>query len=52
MSHKSALKEVEDYDVKGVDILNPDKPIYWEEAVVNLVSFKPILVPVWNKVEQ
>lgn len=38
LSHKSALKGVEDYNIKGVDNLNPEKPLSWEEAVVNLVN--------------
>ena len=39
LAHKSALKGVEDYDIKGVDRLNPETPVTWEEAVVNLVFF-------------
>jgi hypothetical protein len=37
LSHKSALKGVEDYDVKAIDNLNPQTPYTWEECVVNLV---------------
>lgn len=36
MSHKSALKGVEDYDVKGVHTINAEAPYTWEETVVNL----------------
>lgn len=38
MAHKCALKEIEDYDVKGLDDLNPSTPLTWEECVVNLVT--------------
>lgn len=37
MSHKSALKGVEDYDTKGVHTINAEAPYTWEETVVNLV---------------
>jgi len=37
MAHKCALKEVEDYDVKGIETIDPLKPLSWEECVVNLV---------------
>lgn len=37
LSHKSALKGVEDYDVKGIQSLNPEAPLSWEETIVNLV---------------
>lgn len=36
LSHKSALKGVEDYDVKAIQTINPEKPHSWEECVVNL----------------
>lgn len=38
LAHKSALKGVEDYNVKAVDDLNPEKPLTWEETVINLVK--------------
>ena len=38
MSHKCALNEVEDYDVKGVEDLNYPCPYSWEEAVVNTIT--------------
>jgi hypothetical protein len=37
LSHKSALKGIEDYNVKAIDCFNPEKPYSWEELVVNLV---------------
>jgi hypothetical protein len=37
MAHKCALKEVEDYDTKGIELIDPIKPLSWEECVVNLV---------------
>jgi hypothetical protein len=37
MSHKCAMKEVEDYDKKSIEIMDPSKPYTWEECVVNLV---------------
>jgi hypothetical protein len=36
LSHKSAMNEVEDYDVKSIQQLDPTVPITWEECVVNL----------------
>lgn len=38
LSHKSALNDVEDFDKKAIECLNPEKPETWEELVVNLVS--------------
>jgi hypothetical protein len=38
MSHKCALNEVEDYDIKAVQNLNHPFPYTWQEAVVNLVT--------------
>ncbi len=37
LAHKSALKKVEDYDAKGIELIDPSKPLSWEECVVNLV---------------
>lgn len=28
---------MEDYDVKGIELIDPSKPLSWEECVVNLV---------------
>lgn len=39
LSHKSALKGVEDYDKKAIHSINPEAPQSWEEAVVNIVNF-------------
>ena len=39
MSHKCALNEVEDYNVKAIDDLNHPMPHTWEECVVNLLTF-------------
>jgi len=36
LSHKSALHNLEDYELKGIEHLNPDVPMSWEECVVNL----------------
>ena len=36
MSHKCALGKVEDYRLDGVDLIDPHRPITWEETVVNL----------------
>lgn len=38
LSHKSALNEVEDFDKKAIEHLNPEKPETWEELIVNLVG--------------
>ena len=38
MSHKCALNEVEDYDVRAIENLNFAAPYSWQEAVVNLVT--------------
>ncbi len=35
LSHKCALKGVEDYDIKGVENLNEPRPISWEEAIID-----------------
>lgn len=35
LSHKCALNDVEDYDKKGIDNLNPESPYSWEETIVN-----------------
>ena len=37
MAHKCGLKEIEEYDKKGIQIMDVSKPISWEECVVNLV---------------
>lgn len=37
LSHKCALKEVEDYSKSGISNIDPVKPYTWEECVVNLV---------------
>jgi hypothetical protein len=36
MSHKCALGKVEDYRLDGVELIDPHRPITWEETVVNL----------------
>jgi hypothetical protein len=38
LSHKCALNQVEDYQVKGVEDLNDPKPVSWEECIVNPVK--------------
>ena len=38
MSHKCALNEVEDYDVRAMENLNFPAPYTWQEAIVNLVT--------------
>lgn len=38
MSHKCALNEVEDYDLRAVRNLNTPCPLSWQEAVVNLIT--------------
>jgi len=43
LAHKSALKGVEDYEERGVDDLNPEAPLTWEETVVNLVQIFVII---------
>lgn len=35
LSHKCALHEVEDYDVKAMENLNEPGPVSWEEAIVD-----------------
>jgi len=37
MAHKSALKGVEDYEINGLEQMDPTVPHSWEECVVNLV---------------
>ena len=37
MSHKCALNDVEDYEVKAIEDLGAPNPLTWEEAVVNLL---------------
>ena len=36
MSHKCALGKVEDYRLDGITLIDPHKPITWEETVINL----------------
>ena len=36
VSHKHAMNEVEDYDVKALPSLNPECPLSFEECIVNL----------------
>ena len=36
MSHKCAMGKVEDYRLDGVELIDPHRPITWEETVVNL----------------
>lgn len=36
MSHKCALGKVEDYRLDGVQLIDPHRPITWQETVVNL----------------
>ena len=38
LSHKCALGKVEDYRLDGIEIIDPHKPISWEETVVNLFT--------------
>lgn len=38
MSHKCAMSEVEDYRLDGVHLVDPHKPLGWEETVVNLLT--------------
>lgn len=38
ISHKCALHEVEDYNIKGVQNLNYPYPYTWQEAIVNLIT--------------
>ncbi len=35
LSHKCALHEIEDYDIKGVENLNTPSLISWEEAIID-----------------
>ena len=35
LSHKCALHQIEEYDIKGVENLNDPFPISWEEAIVD-----------------
>jgi hypothetical protein len=37
-AHKSALHEIEDYDMRGVEDLQFPRPHSWEECVVNLIT--------------
>jgi hypothetical protein len=43
MSHKCALGKVEDYRLDGIELIDPHKPITWEETVVNLFSMDMML---------
>jgi hypothetical protein len=36
LSHKCAMGKVEDYRLDGINLIDPHKPITWEETVVNL----------------
>lgn len=36
MSHKCAMGKVEDYRLDGIELIDPHRPITWEETVVNL----------------
>lgn len=38
MSHRCAMGEVEDYRLDGVHLIDPHKPLTWEETCVNLLS--------------
>ena len=38
MSHKCALGKVEDYRLDGIELIDPHRPITWEETVVNLFT--------------
>lgn len=42
MSHKCAMNDVEDYDMKAIDNLNDPHPLTWEESVVNLLTLDMI----------
>ena len=36
MSHKCAMGKVEDYRLDGIELVDPLRPVTWEETVVNL----------------
>ena len=38
MSHKCALNDLEDYDIRGVENLQYPRPFTWQECVVNLIT--------------
>ena len=38
LSHKCAMGGVEDYRLDGVELIDPHRPISWEETVVNLFT--------------
>jgi len=38
MSHKCAMNEVEDYNIKAIEDFNHPMPHSWEECVVNLLT--------------
>ena len=42
MSHKAALHDVEEYDVRGIHDFQYPRPHTWEECVVNLVTMDMI----------
>jgi len=43
MSHKCAAGNVEDYRLDGIELIDPHRPITWEETVVNLFSMDMML---------
>lgn len=38
MSHRCAMGKVEDYRLDGVHLIDPYRPVTWEETVVNLLT--------------
>jgi hypothetical protein len=43
MSHKCAQGGVEDYRLDGVELVDPHRPITWEETVVNLLTMDMLI---------
>lgn len=43
MSHKCAMGKVEDYRLDGVELIDPHRPITWEETVVNLFTMDMLI---------
>lgn len=43
MAHKCAMGKVEDYRLDGVELIDPHRPITWEETVVNLLTMDMII---------
>lgn len=38
MSHRCSMGKVEDYRLDGVHLIDPHRPVSWEETVVNLLT--------------